>query len=1724
MEDLNITRIVNDEIQPLEKLQESFQQKAIVKTQNEPTLYDRMQTSYTGGAGIVEDQIKPSIEYQVPIEEGYKLVGDEWISKYPTYEVGRDNAEYAAQNQSTFDKWSNGMLKAGANLGTTVAGNTVGLIIGAAEGVSQGSWNAVFDSNFSNMLADYNDKLNYQLPNYVSKDEMDDNFFESMGTANFWAKDVLGGLSFTLGTVASEAIWGLATGGIMNSAKWGLKGAQIAKWGKAAVGAEEAALGLANYKQFVAGGLSKLFKPGSLATTFSKTAKIANTARFLATTSGNEAGIEALHYKREQKENFYDNFERLNGREPSKEEIEAFENNLENSANAVFATNMAILMPSNLAMFGSIFNINSPVQGISKSLNRSLFGIGVEKSVNEVGEVLYKGLQATSKQKVLQYGYAALKPLVTEGLWEEGLQGVTTKTAENWISATYDPKYNNKTIDLIDASYKAFADQYGTKEGWKEIGIGAIIGLGSSMVIGGGKFEEVREFEKEEKYQEDYVAQGLNQFGDQSTLATDNIVRKMMFNARVANATERQKSAVDAGNGVEAALAQQDLLIAEMQFRKAMGEDTKDLVKKYETALEIVPIEEFEKLGITDVAGYKSEVLDGYKNLATSYERASNFADAVLGDTKILGQDVQTQQLKDALTHSIVSGEKANVVMEGLLKDISSIIGQDSAKAMQIQTEFQRLGKNKQEQVRKVNKIITDTETQIKTLSSELLKLQASKDEEKGARLQVTQQKLLEANERLVSKKQEREELAKEAQQERTRRRGVGKNSVSGSDIDVDNITGSDLADIDLKLNKIEETIKSYDGVNHEVYYDLLNLKQQYLNAKKNYFGFQNSIDSILGGKFAPKSSRVNGLLSRIFEKNETVSNFTNDFLTEMYDNFKTTVAEATVESLSEDIISDEDFNSFESTGEVSEEVMTKLASRVKSKEILTDREDSIFKAKVSEVNSIINRDKNKPNLSPEVVLQREVQSLEKEKAELEKILDSEPTDEDKTTSESVEAKRLLEINKRLNEIKKQGKTLTEAEAIREQIEESFSKDYPMLTQDVDEMIKGKPTESEIKRYEDLYKRRANLDLAEQSEFEALQPRMSKWYMAQSLPSGESTIADLVEVLSQLETTSNRNETLTEVNAEEISSDTPTSKDAHSTERQDILQNVVGSVVVKVINGEVFFMHLKAENVIGSLLPNVSIATVRVVNSKGKLNKEVDLTDAILKENAKKEGTVFKIGNTTITIGKRGSIVIPSEDYNRVKDILNLHYFDAKAGKWSYADVYEKLEDGTYRKKDSELDSNIVSDNIYNVEEGDVLDLFVDMKTQWNQDLIYDALEEINDNGKISDELKKKIVDTLEITSRKGSDNNGMMKASYDSVTEDNFLFIRKRYADTFIDTLEKEQALVGLPRTISLGAEVNMKDIYLGTPNYQLDSNLKPMDLPITERGAQEIITQGFVSKDGMELGDKNVDTEKVSNLYVTNLLKSNPELKIPVVVLRQGSHMFAFPITVNKTVEDKSAMLDKILEESDSPMTTVKAVNMLMISLGISTRMSKIDLDKLAEIRTQLESYTLYRTAEELASSEYKSENLVNDATIKVDLENKVISSPKISIDYSTLTIGTLTEVETDASNLRASIVKNLKEIETAINSTPELSDKSKFLQAFDNNAVENQGSDIMNRKDINFIKPVFFNELGNMKTLKGEAVEAAGKERLLKMRKELQRLEFYENQIKVIKNREAEKNLNC
>ena len=77
---------------------------------------------------------------------------------------------------------------------------------------------SVYDNDFQRMLDRWNENMDEKLPNYATKIEQEEGFLKSMGSANFWANDVLGAMSFTLGAVLTEMVWSAATAATLGSA------------------------------------------------------------------------------------------------------------------------------------------------------------------------------------------------------------------------------------------------------------------------------------------------------------------------------------------------------------------------------------------------------------------------------------------------------------------------------------------------------------------------------------------------------------------------------------------------------------------------------------------------------------------------------------------------------------------------------------------------------------------------------------------------------------------------------------------------------------------------------------------------------------------------------------------------------------------------------------------------------------------------------------------------------------------------------------------------------------------------------------------------------------------------------------------------------------------------------------------------------------------------------------------------------------------------------------------------------------------------------------------------------------------------------------------------------------------------------------------------------------------------------------------------------------------
>lgn len=607
-------------------------------------------------------------KYDVKPQEVYKeLNSGELVPMFDNFLKGTNNEQRFAEQQSTADKWGNGILKFGGKTLNAVAGATVGTVYGITKWIGDGSFQATYDNDFNDWLDDLNTKMEYNLPNYYTEQEKENNFGQNLGTANFWANNVLGGLSFTVGTIVSEALWAYATGGGslatsgarvgMRAGKWFGEGAELLR----ATNKINSAIKSPLIRAFAKPNL-----PTKLATIGGNLGELVNTARFTYTSAGFEAGTEARQFMREARENYINSFQELNGRLPGSEDVADFENNLSKSANALYGFNLAIVGSSNLAVFGKFLNIKSPIKAPAKWANEALFGIGMRKGAS--GEL--EKIAATKLQKAFARAYAIGKVPVVEGLWEEGQQSVGKNTAMNWVKSGYDPKYMNNTMDIGTAFTEGLAETYGSKEGWKEIGIGMIIGLlsgtGMNLVRGQGLFAEVNQAEKANE----------NEISLRNQYSAEKLLDRIQTANRVQAFTEAQENAEQIGDITGAELSRKSAMIAHVANAHNydyVDQATEEVTTAVNTMDSQTLMKQYGLKTEQEVSDLKQRIIDDYNETSDSYVKHREFVENFI-DEKELGGRETGNKVKEALAYELTLGEHSFNYSKELLGEIQKEI------------------------------------------------------------------------------------------------------------------------------------------------------------------------------------------------------------------------------------------------------------------------------------------------------------------------------------------------------------------------------------------------------------------------------------------------------------------------------------------------------------------------------------------------------------------------------------------------------------------------------------------------------------------------------------------------------------------------------------------------------------------------------------------------------------------------------------------------------------------------------------------------------------------------------------------------------------------------------------------------------------------------------------------------------------------------------------------
>lgn len=666
-----------------------------------PLGYMASDQSYKGRFNLTGPEI--SLE-----DSRYRLSSGTWIPKYESYIPGVDNDTRLSRSQGRTEKWMRGLGKFVGKTALYGLGGVIQPFYGIYAGVSRGNFNAVFDNDFTRWLDDQDKKMDYGLAHYYNREERDMNFLQSMTTANFWSNDFLSGLAFTAGAMLSSAVYSGA--GLMNLARTGARaGVALARIGKAASDTKKAF-----------GVYLRAARTGR------RIGKGLDTLAFLDTSTSWEASVEARSMLMEAEENFRQSYRNAYGREVPYEELMKFRADNANAANAVFAANVGILSLSNIAMFGDMFGMDL---GVDKFIKRNIFGVGAERMDNG----MLRTITPKKWQKIAGNTFNIIKRPVSEGLYEEGLQGVASKSAEDWVESRYNPMAIRQNIGYMEAIKNGFKETYGSSQGWKEIGIGMIIG----SVMGGKTFGGIKEWSQDMSRNEGMVEAYNANAGALTEAAVRAIRGSMALNA--------QLSGVDTSYESDGRIINKDFSDAvfnRLRYDSEMGmlDDTKE---NFRTVVESIPNSDIASdMNMTDeqVNEYKSNLISEFNKKVDNFTMANRFADS-------LTDGISNRSFNAYISNMVYNGLEAKDNLNDIANQLRRIYNTDIGPALDI---YSRLNPDSSRDLEELRKLTDD----IQRMEKNILRLQqsvASKDA-----LESDKAKLVKENDRLLKLTEDR--------------------------------------------------------------------------------------------------------------------------------------------------------------------------------------------------------------------------------------------------------------------------------------------------------------------------------------------------------------------------------------------------------------------------------------------------------------------------------------------------------------------------------------------------------------------------------------------------------------------------------------------------------------------------------------------------------------------------------------------------------------------------------------------------------------------------------------------------------------------------------------------------------------------------------------------------------------------------------------------------------
>jgi len=1551
------------------------------------------------------------------------LSNGEYIGRYENFIPGTNNQERLAQQQTTSEKWTNGFGKLLGKTGVAVLGGTLGVVDSLVEGISKGSLSEAYNTDFNNYLDDLNVKLDYKLPNYYTEQENNASLFGQVATTNFWADKVFGGLSFTAGLLISEGIWTAATGGVGLLAQESQL-AKLAKWTIKGAGGEAKTLEALNAAKILSKGSSTalleaettalgrkvsdqiLGKIGEINKTTSinayKIRKISDVALVATRSAGYEAGMEARQYMNSTEHDWLENYQKVNGVDPTPEEYSAFKDQLTTTGNYVFGANMIIVGTSNLAQFGNALIGKTVNPNVGNSfLKRSLLGIGFDKTITEEGKILYKALEATKGQRIAGKVWGVLGAAIPEAQEEMG-QRVVSQTAEKYMLNAFDPEKTKTTYGVADAFTEALQDTYGTKEGLSEGLVGAIVGVLGAGVHSRFKFGDVTAEREETQRTVDYA----------NAFTADNHINNVIANNKIQASQESKQQAIQRGDLTGELLADAESAIAHIERNQAIS-SVQEGFFDFQRQINAVKNDELAKelgLGTGQEAEeqaqvFKEEKIAEYKEISDKHQKNLNYSQALLGETEIAGLDkTSTREVVRAMAYSMTMGETAMRINQNLISHVKSLVTdsvnvENITEALDVQQVLDLAPKEKTLKISQLDlhlQSLDRREKEVLNRQFEASKLTDTEDNKARANALIDINKEITAIQEERTQAQTEKQLALDA---------IGIKNYTDASITVDMFTTQNE-----NLDKLRATLADIKLSDPEKFFEIQKALQAQSKAVDHIKNYQKTTQAIVNPNTRVKV--INGWVSKLLNKNTKLNESTASYFTDILEKWKTDTVVVFQEN--QNLI---ERRAFENGEPVSEAYKQQLGEEVRKGIQLPSADQAIYDAYQKEIED--NAVATIPN-NVEVTPVTNLTTLQQLQNKIAEIIGS----NDYLTQYFG------------TDLAEQGKTKPSESDIR---------NYENLLSKIDRRVEPN-TDRIVSRPSNFYKN-LGLTIAEIDQLKVLQTRLNDWLTLEGTVSNdEQSVAEMLDLIDSLQTQAVRDTTKTEL----IDKDYKSVVDAIDEQANSLGSSVRGlqtptNALATIKNQNIRFSHIRVET-LASFFPGSNM----IVNSNNTF--EIDLNNG-----QRLTGRINDKGGQDITlkewlaVAPQSNVLIKNFGTNSsaISQLLGL---DSQGN-----EIYQNVpSDFDYRQTDG-TNYSVDEEAVNAVKNGDTLDLFVSSTDAFNDSLT-------------SKELAKQI----HIYVMKNGKLLGSLPAPYDKESTEGIGIPLSELRQSAAEFTKGKKGLIKLPQ------KMTAKITFIGAPQITLQKSGEETvtkNNPFTKESLQNVVGQGFI-ENGQVTSTIKIDV----NQFINKISTSNKDAKIPFIAFNYNGKVVGFPVSLNSvTVDISKSVLD--IFNSTEATTAIKAKTLVdaLIQNGLDPQSYGIDFtDKENWIDSQETSNALsdlskikqFVDVEQFATKNYNKENLIDDATIAIRLDNSPFQTSKIMLSMSNkidsdvlgykefLQANEAREIE-----IRSELNTVAKELYSAYINNSELDNN--FTQTFDENPILPGDSDIIMRQNINTLK---------------------------------------------------------